>query len=85
MILNYDVLVQEYNEPINNTHFKINSIEECVQKPDNIWSNNFTHWYSTIVSYCIPSIVLIICYFRIISFMSKNNRNIAELSVNNSI
>ena len=81
MILNYDVMTQEYYESVNNAQLKISLIEECVQKPDNLWSVNFTHWYTLIVSYVIPSLVLVVCYIRIISFMTRKNSSLGKISV----
>lgn len=80
--LNYDALAQNYEyEIMNKSYLKLDSIEECIQKPESTWSININHWYTTIISYIIPSFVLIVCYMRIIYFMNNKNINLNESSV----
>jgi hypothetical protein len=52
-------------------------VEECVQK-ELAFANSFIQWYSMIISYMLPSCVLIICYIKIIMYMSSKAQRLAR-------
>ena len=80
--LNYDLQKQNYIKDDSNFSIYYEELEECIQKND-IFLNNFTQWYSMIISYCLPSIVLIICYIKILTFMSSKARSLGKVLVKN--
>lgn len=79
-IITYDVETLNYVRDQNTTYFQYEIIEECVQNPSYFWSN-FTQWYSMIISYALPSFVLIVSYIKILTFMASNAKKLAKTSV----
>ncbi|CAF0735003.1 unnamed protein product [Brachionus calyciflorus] len=71
----------EFQSIFNNSSYEI--VEECVQKRD-FFLSNVTQWYSTIVSYLIPSFVLVVSYIKILHFMTVKTKNLALTSTYNS-
>ena len=72
-----------YLKDHNSTFYNVIQNQECVLKKKNFLID-FTHWYCLFVSYILPSLVLIVCYFKIISFMSNNARKLSVASVSPS-
>ncbi len=70
MLINYDAVSNEYQEDFNLTHYEIVISVECIQATNSFWLS-FSHWYSPLVTYIMPSIVIIACYYKIVKSLSK--------------
>ena len=79
MIIHYDTVLLDY-KIFNGSVVSSEKITECVQVTSTFWVE-FSHWYSTLLSYILPSIVLIFCYFKIVSHLSKNEKRMKASSV----
>lgn len=79
-MITYNVEEQAYVTDQNSTDYEI--MEECVHKSEYLWSN-LTQWYSSIVSYLVPSLVLVVSYIKILHFMALKTKNLALSSVIN--
>ena len=55
---------------------------ECIATSNTtiVW-NHLSGWYPSIVSYIIPVILICFCYARIMVYISKSTRNLADDSV----
>ena len=71
--ITYDIEYLEYYVQYNDTHRMLSSTLECVQK-FNGFLNNLTQWYSALLSYFIPSLVLMICHIKILLYLTRNTK-----------
>ena len=71
--ITYDIEYLEYYVQYNDTHRMLSGTLECVQK-FNSFLNNLTQWYSALLSYFIPSLVLMICHIKILLYLTRNTK-----------
>ena len=67
----YNTKIQEYEKEFNSSHYSVEIIEECVQSTKT-FEANFIHFYSSLMSFILPSIILIFAYSKIIIFLANN-------------
>jgi hypothetical protein len=75
--ITYDIESVKYYKEINSSSYQIEESLECIQNYDGLLVN-FTQWYSGVVSYFIPSFVLIYCHVKILVFMFKHSKRLSE-------
>ena len=79
--ITYDIESVKYYKQYNVTSVIEEEALECIQNYTGLLVN-FTQWYSGVVTYFIPSLVLIYCHIKIVIFMFKNSTRLAAI-VNN--
>jgi hypothetical protein len=83
--INYEVQRVLYLRPIGNTsNYSQEFSEECLQKKD-AFANSLIQWYSMVISYLVPSCVLIICYIKILMYMSSKAKRLAHNAYNGRV
>ena len=80
--ITYDIESVNYYKEYNATAFTIEESLECIQNYDGFLVN-FTQWYSGVVTYFLPSLVLIYCHIKIVVFMFRNSTRLAAIVITN--
>jgi hypothetical protein len=77
-VTNYDQTTASSNNTTSSPSRDTTEVyQECVQKK-HAFTNSFIQWYSMIISYVLPSCVLIICYIKILMYMSSKAQRLAR-------
>nr|QVK45767.1 G protein-coupled receptor [Proales similis] len=69
----YKLVAQVYQSRMNETHLESFRVLECIQD-DTFISREQSQWYTIIVSFIIPTGVLLFCYQRIVAFLGSRAR-----------
>ena len=77
-LITYDIESVKYYKDYNASDYQIEESLECIQNY-NRFLVNFTQWYSGLISYFIPSFVLIYCHIKIVAFMFKHSSRLSEV------
>ena len=78
--ITYDTELLEYYDSYNATYQKLAVSLECVQKFNGFF-NNLIQWYSALLSYFLPSLVLIFCHIKILLHLSKQTVKFEQMPV----